>query len=169
MTGNRCVLCGSTRATDSGASFHRFPADKTARARWIANLQLGADAVKLWGAVCVKTIFLRKPPLFVPRFSFVATILFSRRRFPFRGDDSLFAATILFSRRRLSFRGDDSLFAATIVFSWRRFSFRGDDSLFVATNRYGVPFVSKRLFSVNPRIPRCDMFFQATNRKRGDE
>ena len=40
---NRCVLCGSTRATDSGA---RFPADKTARARWIANLQLGADAVK---------------------------------------------------------------------------------------------------------------------------
>ena len=46
MTWNRCVLCGSTRATDSGASFHRFPADKTARARWIANLQLGADAVK---------------------------------------------------------------------------------------------------------------------------
>ena len=40
MTWNRCVLCGSTRATDSGASFHRFPADKTARARWIANLQL---------------------------------------------------------------------------------------------------------------------------------
>ena len=60
----------------------------------------------------------------------------------------------------------DSLFAATIVFSRRRFSFRGDDSLFVATNRYGVPFVSKRFFS---RIPRCDMFFQATNRKRGDE
>ena len=43
----------------------------------------------------------------------------SRRRFSFRGDDSLFAATILFSRRRLSFRGDDSLFAATILFSWR--------------------------------------------------
>ena len=41
MTGNRCVLCASTRATDSGASLHRFPADKTARARWIANLQLG--------------------------------------------------------------------------------------------------------------------------------
>ena len=38
MTGNR-----STRATDPGASFHRFSADKTARARWIANLQLGAS------------------------------------------------------------------------------------------------------------------------------
>ena len=25
MAGNRCVLCGSTRATDPGASFHRFP------------------------------------------------------------------------------------------------------------------------------------------------
>ena len=128
--------------------------------------RLARPSLSVWGAVCVKTIFLRKPPLFVPRFSFVATILFSRRRFPFRGDDCLFVATIPFSRRRFSFRGDDSLFAATIVFSWRRFSFRGDDSLFVATNRYGVPFVSKRFFS---RIPRCDMFFQATNRKRGDE
>ena len=55
----------------------------------------------------------------MPRFSFVATILFSRRRFPFRGDDSLFAATIVFSWRRFPFRGDDSLFAATILFSWR--------------------------------------------------
>ena len=90
----------------------------------------------IWGAVCVKTIFLRKPPLFVPRFSFVATILFSRRRFPFRGDDSLFAATIVFSWRRFPFRGDDS---PTIVFSWRRFSFRGDDSLFVATNSLAEP------------------------------
>ena len=27
MTGNRCVLCGSTRATDPGASFHGFPAE----------------------------------------------------------------------------------------------------------------------------------------------
>ena len=69
----------------------------------------------------------------MPRFSFVATILFSRRRFPFRGDDSLFAATIVFSWRRFPFRGDDSLFAATILFSRRRLSFRGDDSLFAAT------------------------------------
>ena len=52
MAGNRCVLCGSTRATDPGASFHRFPADKTARARWIANLQLGADAVKPYSRLC---------------------------------------------------------------------------------------------------------------------
>ena len=35
-----------------GASFHRFPADKTARARWIANLQLGADAVKAYSRLC---------------------------------------------------------------------------------------------------------------------
>ena len=52
ITGNRCVPCGSTRATDSGASFHRFPADKTARARWIANLQLGANAVKPYSRLC---------------------------------------------------------------------------------------------------------------------
>ena len=53
----------------------------------------------------------------------------SWRRFPFRGDDSLFAVTIVFSWRRFPFRGDDSLFVATIPFSRRRFSFRGDDSL----------------------------------------
>ena len=52
MTGNRCVLCGSTCATDPGATFHRFPADKMVRARWIANLQLGAVAVKPYSRLC---------------------------------------------------------------------------------------------------------------------
>ena len=38
--------------TRPGASFHRFPADKTARARWSKNLQLGADAVKPYSRLC---------------------------------------------------------------------------------------------------------------------
>ena len=38
MTGNRCVLCVSTRATDPGASFHRFPAGESE-----VDLQLGAS------------------------------------------------------------------------------------------------------------------------------
>ena len=114
----------------------------------------------LWGAVCVKTIFLRKPPLFVPRFSFVATILFSRRRFSFRGDDSLFAATIVFSWRRLSFRGDDSLFAATILFSWRLI----DMGCRLCQNDFSPVYRAATCFSRRRTVNAATNNFAATNR-----
>ena len=52
MTGNRCIVCRSTRAKDPGVSFHRFPADPALRAKWISKLELDADVVKPHSRVC---------------------------------------------------------------------------------------------------------------------
>ena len=52
MPGDTCVICGSTRASDPGVSFHRFPANPEKRAVWLRMFQIDESDVKPYFRVC---------------------------------------------------------------------------------------------------------------------
>jgi len=46
MTGQKCVVCGNTKASDPSVSFHRVPKNPGKRAEWLERLQLREDSIK---------------------------------------------------------------------------------------------------------------------------
>ena len=52
MPGDRCVICGNTRAKDNSISLHRFPSDPERRQLWMGALQLQEDEIKPDMRVC---------------------------------------------------------------------------------------------------------------------
>ena len=47
MSGDRCIVCGSSRAKDPDASFHRFPSDLGKKQLWIEEFGLIEGSVSL--------------------------------------------------------------------------------------------------------------------------
>ena len=52
MPGDRCTVCGSTKATDPSVSFHRIPKDLIRRASWTEALQLRKETFGSSTRVC---------------------------------------------------------------------------------------------------------------------
>jgi len=52
MTGQKCVVCGNTKASDPSVSFHRVPKNPGKRAEWLERLQLREDSIKSSTRVC---------------------------------------------------------------------------------------------------------------------
>ena len=52
MPGDRCIVCGSSRAKDPDASFHRFPSDLSKTKLWIEEFGLIEGSVKTFSRVC---------------------------------------------------------------------------------------------------------------------
>ena len=52
MPGDRCIVCGSSRAEDPDASFHCFPSDLSKKQRWIEEFRLIEGSVKTFSRVC---------------------------------------------------------------------------------------------------------------------
>ena len=47
MPGDTCVVCGNTRASDPGVSFHRFPSNSEKRAVWLRSIPFYKEATTL--------------------------------------------------------------------------------------------------------------------------
>ena len=52
MPGDTCVICGSTRASDPGVSFHQFPANPEKRVVWLRVFQIDESDIKPYFRVC---------------------------------------------------------------------------------------------------------------------
>ena len=52
MTGQRCHVCGNTRAKDPSVSFHRIPKDAPRRAKWLEALGLYESDLKQSTRIC---------------------------------------------------------------------------------------------------------------------
>ena len=52
MTGQKCTVCGNTKASDPSVSFHRVPKDPIKLAEWLDLLQLQEDSIKPSTRVC---------------------------------------------------------------------------------------------------------------------
>ena len=52
MTGQRCHVCGNTRAKDPSVSFHRIPKDASRRAKWLEALGLCESDLKQSTHIC---------------------------------------------------------------------------------------------------------------------
>ena len=52
MTGQRCHVCGNTRAKDPSVSFHRIPKDACRRAKWLETLGLCESELKQSTRIC---------------------------------------------------------------------------------------------------------------------
>ena len=52
MPGDRCIVCGNSRAKDLSASFHRFPSDLSKKQLWIQEFGLLEGTVKPFSRVC---------------------------------------------------------------------------------------------------------------------
>ena len=52
MPGDRCVVCGNTRAKDNSISLHRFPSDPDRRQLWIRVFHMQEDGIKPHMRVC---------------------------------------------------------------------------------------------------------------------
>ena len=52
MLGDRCIVCGSSRAKDPSASFHHFPSDLSKKQLWIDEFGLLEASVKPFTRVC---------------------------------------------------------------------------------------------------------------------
>ena len=65
MPGDRCTVCGNTKATDPSASFHRIPKDLIRRATWTEALQLRKETFGSSTRVCSRH-FLNGDPRNTP-------------------------------------------------------------------------------------------------------
>ena len=52
MAGDRCVVCGNSKAKDPNISMHRFPAGEMKRKRWIEIMGLAEGKVKQHSRIC---------------------------------------------------------------------------------------------------------------------
>jgi len=52
MPGDTCVVCRTTRSSDSSVSFHRFPASVEKRTVWLRVFQLNESDLKPFSRVC---------------------------------------------------------------------------------------------------------------------
>ena len=52
MPGDRCCVCGNTRAKDTSVSLHRFPTDSSRRQQWLRAFNLEEDSIKPHSRVC---------------------------------------------------------------------------------------------------------------------
>ena len=52
MPGDRCAVCGITKATDPNVSFHRIPKDPIMRAKWTDALHLQKENLGSSSLVC---------------------------------------------------------------------------------------------------------------------
>lgn len=52
MPGDRCIVCGNTKAKDVSMSMHRFPMDEKKRNEWCKAFGLREGAVKAYSRVC---------------------------------------------------------------------------------------------------------------------
>ena len=57
MPGDRCAVCGITKATDPNVSFHRIPKDPIMRAKWTDALHLQKE--NLWSSSRVGRMILK--------------------------------------------------------------------------------------------------------------
>ena len=52
MPGDRCVVCGNSKAKDPSISMHRFPSDAKKKQRWCEIFDMSYDDVKAYHRVC---------------------------------------------------------------------------------------------------------------------
>ena len=52
MPGHTCIVCGNNPNQDVGASFHRFPSEKTRRQRWLEAFKLDESQLRPQSRVC---------------------------------------------------------------------------------------------------------------------
>ena len=58
MPGDRCAVCGITKATDPNVSFHRIPKDPIMRAKWTDALHLQKENLGSSSRVAAEEKFL---------------------------------------------------------------------------------------------------------------
>ena len=56
IPGDRCIVCRSSRAKDSNASFHRFPSDLTKKQLWTEEFGLIEGSIKPFSGVCSRLL-----------------------------------------------------------------------------------------------------------------
>ena len=58
MAGDRCVVCGNSKAKDPNISMHRFPAGEMKRKRWIEIMGLAEGKVKQHSRIFYYLLFI---------------------------------------------------------------------------------------------------------------
>ena len=54
MTGQRCHMCGNTKAKDPSVSFHHIPKDAAKKTIWLATLGLCESNLKQSTCICLR-------------------------------------------------------------------------------------------------------------------